>query len=87
MAIKYIKCDLSLEVVLPLDIPTLPPIHQPEEVAEDEGDIEDADTTRKFKKTSGPRIRSPYDSDESWFWPVTVVVALFLPIIFCLCRH
>lgn len=66
-------------------IPKLEPLpkYEPEDVVEEEPQ----ESQRKFKKTSGPKVNNPYESDESWFWPLSVVIAIFLPIIFCLCRH
>ena len=40
----------------------------------------------QFKKVSGPKLQDPYSSDESWFMPITCAIAVFLPILFCLCR-
>ena len=51
---------------------------------EDEGDIEAADTTQKFKKSFGPNTRSPYYSDELVLacncncCPVSFCIILFL---------
>lgn len=71
------------------DVPKLPPLSSPEEeeVAADGDDQEESKSERKFHKTSGPRSRNPYESDESWFWPLTGVAAIFFPVLFCLCRH
>ena len=49
-------------------------------------DIKEPVNERKFQKTSGPKVQNPYEADESWFWPLTLVIAAFLPIVFCLCR-
>ena len=40
----------------------------------------------KFKRTSGPKAHNPYSSDEGWFMPITIAIAVFLPILFCMCR-
>lgn len=40
----------------------------------------------KFRRTSGPKMTDPYASDDSWFMPITIAVAVFLPVLFCLCR-
>ncbi len=40
----------------------------------------------KFTKTSGPKTQNPYMTDESWFMPITIAIAVFLPVLFCLCR-
>ena len=50
------------------------------------GDSSDNSEQQKFKRTSGPRTNDPYSSDESWFWPITIAIAIFLPVLFCLCR-
>ena len=47
---------------------------------------EEQSNERKFKRPSGPRVMNPYSSDESWFWPITIAIAVFLPVLFCLCR-
>ena len=69
------------------DIPKLPPLSVPEPEVGDVEDQEEKTEERKFHKTSGPRSRNPYESDESWFWPLTGVAAIFFPVLFCLCRH
>lgn len=71
------------------EIPALPPLqHDPESSEHSEQDSEWAESTKelKFKRTSGPRTHDPYASDDSWFMPITVAVAVFLPVLFCLCR-
>ena len=71
------------------EIPALPPLqHDPEPSEHSEQDSEWADSAKeqKFKRTSGPRTHDPYASDDSWFMPITVAVAVFLPVLFCLCR-
>ena len=45
-----------------------------------------ADGEVKFSRTSGPRAKDPYASDDSWFMPITIAIAVFLPVLFCLCR-
>lgn len=75
--------------ILPTEIPALPPIQQPTEPEKTEQDSEWGDSPvkeQKFKKTSGPRTQDPYASDDSWFMPITIAVAVFLPVLFCLCR-
>ena len=69
------------------DVPKLPALAIPEEEVGDVDDQEEGDNKRKFDKTSGPRSRNPYESDESWLWPLTGVVAIFFPVLFCLCRQ
>jgi len=61
--------------------PTPPPVSE-----EDSDYQEDSEPQQKFKKTSGPKMRDPYASDESWFMPITIAVAVFLPVLFFLCR-
>ena len=69
------------------EIPKLPPLPKAE-ADEDTDDWEsDKSSSRKFQRTSGPRAKDPYATDESWFMPITIAIALFLPILFCLCRH
>lgn len=54
----------------------------------DDTDLEDdaSETQQKFSRTSGPKAEDPYASDDSWFMPITIAVAVFLPVLFCLCR-
>lgn len=47
---------------------------------------EEVEPEQKFTKTSGPRTKDPYASDDSWFMPITIAVAIFLPVLFFLCR-
>lgn len=48
---------------------------------------EDSDKDeQKFSRTSGPKVKDPYASDDSWFMPITIAVAVFLPVLFFLCR-
>ena len=76
------------------DIPALPPpkLEQEDPGPLDQDQDQDTDewnkpsTPNKFKKLSGPRTLNPYSSDESWFMPITVAIAVFLPILFCMCR-
>ena len=71
------------------EIPALPPLrHDPESSEHSEQDSEWAESTKelKFKRPSGPRTHDPYASDDSWFMPITIAVAVFLPVLFCLCR-
>lgn len=71
------------------ELPALPPFVQQREESEDpDEDSEDemVDPGQKFGKTSGPRAKDPYASDDSWFMPITIAVAVFLPVLFFLCR-
>ena len=68
------------------EITKLPPLPKMES-DEDTDDYESEKASRKFQRTSGPRTKDPYASDDSWFMPITIAIALFLPILFCLCRH
>lgn len=84
-AIVVIKTGKDLK-----ELPALPP---PQKTVEEDLPQKSGDNTEwgdqalhKFKRTSGPRVRDPYASDDSWFMPITVAVAIFLPILFCLCR-
>lgn len=74
------KCVFSPEIT------KLPPLPKPEST-EDVDDFETEKSSRKFQRTSGPRAEDPYATDDSWFMPITIVIALFLPVLFCLCRH
>lgn len=69
------------------EIPALPPPQQAADPTDPETE-EWSETTEesKFKRMSGPRTQNPYSSDESWFMPITVAIAVFLPILFCMCR-
>ena len=81
-------------IVHVIELPTLVPmemLRQEQESQSKGGDTEWGEEGRgeeelKFKRTSGPRVNDPYSSDESWFWPITIAVAIFLPVLFCLCR-
>jgi hypothetical protein len=74
----------------PEEFPVLPPLEVPEprqpreEVGGEWGQAQSSE--RKFKRPSGPRSMDPYVTDESWFWPITIVIAIFFPVLFCLCR-
>ena len=70
----------------PIEITKLPPLPKMES-AEDTDDFDTEKDSRKFQRTSGPRVKDPYATDDSWFMPITIVIALFLPVLFCLCRH
>lgn len=75
----------------PEKIPALPPPEvEPLDTEQRDGrDVEWGDTASKsdkFKRTSGPKSQDPYASDDSWFMPITMAVAVFLPVLFCLCR-
>lgn len=74
---------------LSAEIPALPPPQQDPSPVDQDPDMDEwnePSTPNKFKKTSGPRTQSPYSSDESWFMPITIAIAVFLPILFCMCR-
>jgi hypothetical protein len=74
------------------EIPALPPPQLQQEDPDPLDQDQDMDewnkpsTPNKFKKPSGPRTLNPYSLDESWFMPITVAIAVFLPILFCMCR-
>ena len=72
------------------EIPALPPpVEQNPNMPErSESDIDwgNTDGEETFKRTSGPKVHDPYASDDSWFMPITLAVAVFLPVLFCLCR-
>lgn len=72
------------------EIPALPPPYiQEPEVAESDTDYDEETQDvpdQKFSRTSGPRVKDPYASDDSWFMPITIAVAVFLPVLFFLCR-
>ena len=52
-----------------------------------ESEEEPSETTQqKFSRTSGPKAEDPYASDDSWFMPITIAIAVFLPVLFFLCR-
>lgn len=84
---SHVSCSLFF-----LDFPQLPPLeqavnnnNQPRQ-QEPNGEWGDVSAKgKKFKRTSGPRSIDPYASDESWFWPITIAIAIFLPVMFCLC--
>ena len=70
-------------------MPALRPLEIPDEDPnQDDQDTEWSEPTKEhtFKKTSGPKTIDPYASDESWFMPIAIAVAMFLPVLFCLCR-
>lgn len=73
-----------------VELPGLPPMESVQHHREEpQVDSEWGDTDRKDKKlkhTSGPKTTNPYTSDESWFMPITVAIAIFLPVLFFLCR-
>jgi hypothetical protein len=74
----------------PPELPALPTVDVPQEEQSDDFVSDWAEEApkekKKFKKTSGPKIQDPYASDESWFMPITMAIAVFLPVLFCLCR-
>lgn len=47
---------------------------------------EEVEPEQKFTRTSGPKAKDPYSSDDSWFMPITIAIAIFLPVLFFLCR-
>ena len=73
-----------------LDIPALsaPVVEETFSPDSEDADMEDesAESQQKFSRTSGPKAKDPYASDDSWFMPITIAVAVFLPVLFCLCR-
>lgn len=78
-----------LSLSLSAEIPALPPPQQDPSPVDQDPDMDEwrePSTPNKFKKMSGPRTQSPYSSDESWFMPITIAIAVFLPILFCMCR-
>jgi len=36
----------------------------------------------RLSHTDTHRVQDPYASDDSWFMPITIAVALFLPVLF-----
>ena len=86
IGISYQINTLSLYV----EIPALPPPEQDSQHIDRDPDLmeewQEQATENKFKRTSGPKAQNPYNSDESWFMPITVAIAVFLPILFCMCR-
>ena len=59
---------------------------EPEDMDSESDDSAEEEQESKFKRTSGPKVTDPYASDDSWFMPITIAVAVFLPVLFCLCR-
>ena len=82
----HLFAGLEILCYLLAEITKLPPLPKAES-EEDMDDFESEKSSRKFQRTSGPRTKDPYASDDSWFMPITIAIALFLPILFCLCRH
>lgn len=74
------------------ELPALPPpVHQQQQQQHEgrDGEAEwgdNAASEQHFKRTSGPKAHDPYTSDDSWFMPITLAIAVFLPVLFCLCR-
>lgn len=72
------------------EIPALPPTYEEADTPTGDSDMdmeEDVqETQQKFSRTSGPKAKDPYATDDSWFMPITIAVAVFLPVLFCLCR-
>lgn len=62
-------------------------IQEPEEIEEEEEPAKRTDFKRSLK-TSGPKIADPYtDGQSSSLIPILVaVVAVLIPVVFCLCR-
>lgn len=70
------------------EIPALPPPQETADTFDQDSAQEewsDQSTETKFKRTSGPKTQNPYTSDESWFMPITIAIAVFLPVLFCMC--
>lgn len=86
------KCNAIVVLKGPVDpyeLPALPPIQEatePLDMDSDTDDLPEEEKENTFKRTSGPKIKDPYASDESWFMPITIAIAVFLPVLFCLCR-
>lgn len=70
------------------EVPALPPPHIAQDEDQDDLDLDDDSgaAQQKFSRTSGPKVKDPYASDDSWFMPITIAVAVFLPVLFFLCR-
>ena len=70
------------------ELPALPVFEPPQQQNDDYVSdwADEAPKERKFKKTSGPKLQDPYASDDSWFMPITIAIAVYLPVLFCLCR-
>ncbi len=70
------------------DLPAIPPMQEsePEDMDSENDDSVEEEQESKFKRTSGPKVTDPYASDDSWFMPITIAIAVFLPVLFCLCR-
>ena len=78
---------MSCNLYFPAEIPALPPQETSDTMDMDEQeDWEEDAKENKFKRTSGPKTLNPYVSDESWFMPIMIAIAVFLPVLFCLCR-
>ena len=81
--------EKTIFLVFP-ELPALPPVQQdPDEMpSRQEADTEWGETKKesRIKHSSGPRVVDPYASDDSWFMPITIAIAVFLPVLFCLCR-
>lgn len=82
------------EIFLPLDVPRLPPQEQQndEDSQNQEDDSqkskeEDTPKERKNRKTSGPKVEDPYQTEDgSMFYPMLIAVALFVPVVLLLCK-
>ena len=72
-----------------LDVPRLPVLEQPvEEPQEKEEEPEqEQPKEKKNRKTSGPKVVDPYETDDSsYLYPVLIALGLFIPSVLCLCK-
>ena len=75
-----------------LDVPRLQPLQEhPEEEEEKREEAEEVDPPtreKKQRKTSGPKVQDPYDSEDSgnYFYPLLIALGLFIPTVLCLCK-
>ena len=79
---------VCLLLFLILDVPRLQPLEQPEEEQRESEIEEELPKDKKNRKTSGPKVKDPYELDEgiSYFYPFLVAVGLFIPTLLCLCK-
>lgn len=86
----FVFLKMKTLFLLSVEIPALSaPVMEdtfPSESEDADMEDESAETEQKFSRTSGPKTKDPYASDDSWFMPITIAVAVFLPVLFCLCR-
>lgn len=83
-AIVLLKGPLEDSDLPGLILPTDPTIST---ASDDDMDMaEEVEPQQKFTRTSGPRAKDPYASDDSWFMPITIAIAIFLPVLLFLCR-